>query len=104
MMRIFLLLAFIALTGCSLLMTKPEVAIKSVTLAGADRKGVQLDFLLAVKNPNSYRLNLDGYSYDLHVSSIPLARGESRDAMEFAANAATDVRLPVKVSSMTFCR
>jgi LEA14-like dessication related protein len=98
MMRIFLLLASIALAGCSLLMTKPEVAVKSVTLAGADRKGVQLDFLLAVTNPNSYRLNLDGYSYDLLVSSMPLARGESREAMEFAANAATDVRLPVKVS------
>jgi LEA14-like dessication related protein len=97
-MKMFLLLLCIALTGCSLFMTKPEVAVKSVTLAGADRKGVQLDFLLAVTNPNPYRLNLDGYSYDLLVSSMPLARGESCDAMEFAANAATDVRLPIKVS------
>jgi LEA14-like dessication related protein len=98
MMKTILLLVCIALTGCSLFMAKPEVAVKSVTLAGLDRKGVQLDFLLAVTNPNSYKLNLTGYSYDLLVSAMPLAQGESRDAIELAGNAATDVRLPVKVS------
>jgi LEA14-like dessication related protein len=98
MMKIILLLVCFALTGCSLFMAKPEVAVKSVTLAGLDRKGVMLDFLLAVTNPNSYKLNLTGYSYDLLVSAMPLAQGESRDAIELAGNAATDVRLPVKVS------
>lgn len=97
-MKIILLLVCFALTGCSLFMAKPEVAVKSVTLAGLDRKGVQLDFLLAVTNPNSYKLNLTGYSYDLLVSAMPLAQGECHDAIELAGNAATDVRLPVKVS------
>jgi LEA14-like dessication related protein len=98
MMKIFLLLLCITLTGCSLPVAKPEVAVKSVTLAGVERKGVRLVFLLAVTNPNSCKLTLTGYSYDLLASAMPLAQGESREAMEFAGNAAMDVRLPVKVS------
>jgi LEA14-like dessication related protein len=97
-MRIFLLLLVIAMTGCSLLMEKPEVAVKSVNLTGLDRKGVELEFVLAVANPNSYTLSLTGYSYNLLVSAIPLARGESREAVEFAGKAATDMRLPVRLS------
>jgi LEA14-like dessication related protein len=97
-MKMSLLLVFIALTGCSLLMAKPEVALKSVTLAGVDQKGVELDFLMAVTNPNSFKLNLTGYSYNLIVSSMPLALGESSDEIQFAGNSSTDVRLPVRVS------
>lgn len=97
-MKMSLLLVFIAMTGCSLLVSKPEVALKSVTLAGVDQKGVELDFLLVVINPNSYKLYLTGYSYNLIVSTMPLALGESRDAIPFAGNSATDVRLPVRVS------
>jgi len=97
-LKIFLLLVFMALTGCSLLIAKPDVALKSVTLTGLDQRGVQLDFLLAVTNPNPYKLNLTGYSYNLLVSTMPLAQGESREAIPFAGNAVTDVRLPVTVS------
>lgn len=97
-MKMFLLIILVALTGCSMIMSKPEVAVKSVNLAGVNGKGVQLDLLLAVTNPNPYKLNLTRYSYDLLVSAMPLARGESRDAIEFAGNAATDVMLPVTVS------
>jgi len=96
MKRLFLII-FILLSGCSLLITKPEVTVKSVSLTGVDRKGVEMDFVLTVKNPNSYRLYLTGYRYDLLVSSILMSSGESHDEMEFAGNAVTDVRMPLRV-------
>ncbi len=96
MKRLFLII-FILLSGCSLLMTKPEVAVKSVSLTGVDRKGVEMDFIISVKNPNSYSLNLTRYHYDLLVSSILMSSGESHDEMEFAGNAVTDVRMPLRV-------
>jgi LEA14-like dessication related protein len=91
----FLMLLF--LTGCSLFINKPEVEVKSVTLTGADAKGVGIDILLSVANPNSYKLTLSGYRFDLYVSSLPLTRGESGDTIEFPGKTVTDVRLPARV-------
>jgi LEA14-like dessication related protein len=87
----------ILMTGCSLLIKKPDVAVKSVTLTGLDTKGVGIDLLLAVANPNSYKLTLSGYRFDLYVLSFPLTKGESGDAIEFPGKAVTDVRLPARV-------
>ena len=97
-MRAVLLFLLLTISGCSLLITKPEVSLKSVKLSGVDEKGVNVDFLLSVTNPNPYNLHLTGYRYDLLVSALPLASGENNAAMEFAANAATDARLSVRVS------
>jgi LEA14-like dessication related protein len=80
------------------MITKPEVSVKSVNLSGVDEKGVKIEFLLSVFNPNSFNLKLNGYKYDLLVSALPLASGECSDTMEFAGNATTDVRLPVTIS------
>ena len=96
-MRRFLLFPMILLTGCSLFIQKPDVSVKSITLTGVDTKGIEVSFLLAVKNPNSYRLDLTGYRYDLYVSSVELSRGENSDSTEFPANAETDVKMPLRV-------
>jgi LEA14-like dessication related protein len=93
-----LLLGCMFLTGCSLFVTKPQVAVKAVNIAGINRGGVQLEFLIAFTNPNSYNLKLMGYSYSLFVSVLPLAKGENREVVEFAGNATTDVKLPVKIT------
>jgi LEA14-like dessication related protein len=97
-MKSFLLLGFVFLTGCSLFVTKPEIAVKSVTLAGLDSSGIKMDFLLAVTNPNAYGIKLTGHNYNLLVSDLPLAKGENREVVEFKGNAATDVRIPVIIT------
>jgi len=93
-----LLLGCMFLTGCSLFVTKPQVAVKAVNFSGINRGGVELEFLLAVTNPNSYNLKLMGYSYSLFVSALPLAQGEKREVVEFAGNATTDFKLPVRIT------
>jgi LEA14-like dessication related protein len=97
-MKMLVLLGFLLITGCSLLVTKPEIAVKSVNIAGVDREGVKMDFLLAVTNPNSYGLKLTGYTYNLLVSDLPLAKGENHDVVEFSGNTTTDFRLPVRIT------
>src|ERR1017187_7199823 len=72
--KLFVLLPVILLTGCSLFMSKPEIAVKGVEIASVNRAGVEMDFLIAVTNPNSYSLKLTGYSYNLSVSALPLAK------------------------------
>jgi len=97
-MKRLVLLGFLLITGCSLLVTKPEIAVKSVNIAGVDREGVKMDFLVAVTNPNSYGLKLTGYTYNLLVADLPLAEGENHDVVEFNGNTTTDFRLPVRIT------
>ncbi len=97
-MKRLVLLGFLLITGCSLLVTKPEIAVKSVNIAGVDREGVKMDFLVAVTNPNSYGLKLTGYTYNLLVADLPLAKGENHDVVEFNGNTTTDFRLPVRIT------
>ena len=97
-MKSFVLLAFIFFTGCSLFVAKPEIAVKGVNIAGVDRNGVEMDFQLAVTNPNSYSLKLTGYNYNLLVSALQLAQGENHEVVEFNGNTTTDFRLPVRIT------
>jgi LEA14-like dessication related protein len=97
-MKWLVLLGFLLITGCSLLVTKPEIAVKSVNIAGVDREGVKMDFLVAVTNPNSYSLKLTGYTYNLLVADLPLAKGENHDVVEFKGNTTTDFSLPVRIT------
>ncbi len=97
-MKKLLIFVLAFLSGCSFFVTKPDVAVKSVTVTGLDSNGAEVAFLLAVTNPNSYNLKLTGYDYTLLVSDFPLARGEVREVIEFAGKTTTDVRLPVRVA------
>ena len=97
MLKITLLVLTISLAGCSLFVEKPEVSVKNVNFKGLDRNGVGVDLLLAVSNPNSFRLTMNGYSYELFINEMPLTRGEGHDTVDFAPNSITDVHLPVRV-------
>jgi LEA14-like dessication related protein len=81
-----------------LFIKKPEVAIKTVTLTGVDRGGIEMEFLLAVNNPNSYKLKFIGYTYNLFMSALPLASGENHDVVEFAGNTIIDIKLPTRIA------
>jgi LEA14-like dessication related protein len=97
-MKWFALLGFIVITGCSLIVTKPEIAVKAINITGVEREGVEMDFLIAVTNPNSYNLRLTGYRYNLLVTNLPLAKGENHEIVEINANTTTDIRLPVRIT------
>jgi LEA14-like dessication related protein len=78
--------------------TNPRVSVKDTQVVGLHGDGLDLEFLLAVTNPNSFKVRLKGCNYNLRVAALPLAKGESRQEVEFTGNATTDVRLPVRVA------
>jgi LEA14-like dessication related protein len=97
-MKKLLLFLFVFLTACTMIVEKPTVHIKDVRFTGLDGKGVCLDFLLNVTNPNAFDLPLKGYTYDVRLMALPLARGESKDCRTFYGKTSTEMLIPVKIS------
>jgi len=95
---VLLLLLLVGLTGCTKFVTAPVVTVRDLSVVSLDGAGAGMELLLTVKNPNSYDVTLLGYSYDLKVMSLPLAKGGAREEIKFAADSETDLRIPIKVS------
>ena len=93
-----LLCCLIFMTGCSVFVKSPQVQVKDVNVVSLDGGGAGIEFYLAVTNPNAFGLKLEGYSYDLKVLAMPLAKGGARQTIEFPAKSTTDVRLPVRIA------
>ncbi|ABK98787.1 LEA type 2 family protein [Pelobacter propionicus] len=93
----FLLFPLLLLCGCSLLLKEPDVSLTRTSIIGMDTAGADIECALAISNPNSYDLTLQGYSYDLRVMSLPLAAGRLHQPLTLPAGAKTDMRLPIRV-------
>ncbi|WP_298269805.1 LEA type 2 family protein [Geobacter sp.] len=98
MKKMLLLLFSLVLAACSLFVSEPKVKVKDLAVVGLGAEGANLEFLLAVTNPNSFPLTLRGYTYDVRVMALPLTKGGLRERVEFPAGETTDVRLPFRVA------
>jgi LEA14-like dessication related protein len=96
--HIILLLLLVSLTACTALVKEPVVSVKDLNVVSLDSAGAGMELYLGVTNPNSYEITLKGYSYDLKVMALPLAKGGAREEIRFPANAETDVRIPIRLS------
>jgi LEA14-like dessication related protein len=92
-----LLLLLLLLVGCSSMVADPDVKVSRVNVVGFDSSGLDLEFYLNVDNPNSFGVKLEGYSYDVQVMTLPVARGGARERVLFKPASTTDMRLPVRV-------
>jgi LEA14-like dessication related protein len=97
-MRKLLLAGILLLSACTAFIDKPRVEVKDVRFAGIDGEGVSIDFLMAVTNPNSFDLTLNGYAYDLRLLALPLAKGTSEENQRFPAGTTSDALIPVRVA------
>jgi LEA14-like dessication related protein len=86
------------ITGCAAFVQKPQLSLKSTTIAGLDSAGADIEFYLGVTNPNSFDVTLLGYTYQLKVMSLPLAAGGLQESLLLAAGQETEMRLPIRVS------
>jgi LEA14-like dessication related protein len=96
----YLLLPVLALlfAGCAALVKEPAVAVKDLRLVALDGGAARMELDLSVKNRNPYGVKLLGYSYDLKVMKLPLAKGGAREEVEFPAHTETDLRIPIAIS------
>ena len=97
-MKYLLPCLFLILSGCSLVFTKPTVTFRELKLVDIDTKGMSLNLLLNVNNPNSYDITLDGYRYSFNIQGLPLGSGEKKELVQFPGKKATDIQVPVRVT------
>lgn len=95
---VWMLLLVLCCSGCSLFLKEPQVSVRDLNVVSLDPTGLGMELYLTVKNPNSFDVRLLGYSYDLKIMALPLAKGGARDEVRFAADSETDVRIPIKIS------
>lgn len=93
-----LLLPVLLSAGCTVFVREPVVAVREFKVVSLDGAGAGMELNLTVKNSNPYDLKLLGYSYDLKVLTLPLAKGGAREEVNFPAGVVTNLRIPVRVS------
>ena len=93
-----LLLLFVLLTGCTTFVKAPEVTVQDLNVVSLDAGGAGMELYLKVNNTNTFDLSLQGYSYDLKIMALPLAKGGAREEVKFLASAETDLRIPIRIS------
>lgn len=93
-----LLLLVVLLSGCSTFINAPVVTVQDLKVVSVDPTGAGMELYLTVNNPNSFDVKLQGYSYDLKVMTLLLAKGGAREEVKFAAMAESDLRIPIRIS------
>jgi LEA14-like dessication related protein len=97
MKRLVFIIGLMLLTGCRQLVTPPEVTFRDLKITGAGTDGVNFDIDLTVRNPNSFALTLEGYTYRVRVMDLPLTTGGVRDTFSFEPHQENDLRIPVHI-------
>jgi LEA14-like dessication related protein len=96
-----LLLLVLGLTSCAALkesIKKPEVSVQKVNVTGITLSGMDVAFVLAVKNPNPLGITLDGLSYKLDIEDKKLLSGKSGQKLKLAANGSSSLTLPLSLA------
>ena len=86
------------LAGCTLFVKDPVVTVKGLDVVSVDGGGAGMELRLSVKNPNPFDIRLRGFSYDLKVMALPLAKGGVLEGTTFPSGAETELRVPIRVS------
>jgi LEA14-like dessication related protein len=77
---------------------KPELQFRGIRVNSVGLEGASLEILVDVYNPNSYRLGLDRFSYDLAIEDVHWGLGSTSDPVAVEGRNSTTVRLPLDVS------
>jgi LEA14-like dessication related protein len=87
--------------GCSNLagvFEQPDLQFRGIRVNSLGFDGASVDILVDVFNPNSYRLGLERFSYDLAIEGIHWGLGTTNSALSVDARNSATIRLPLEVS------
>lgn len=102
MKRIMVVLLAAAATACASLgratFREPVVTYKDAVITGLGISGGNLEVVLSVYNPNSYRLDGTGLTYRINVDSVPFGSGNLNERFTVQEGDSTMVRLPLSFS------
>jgi LEA14-like dessication related protein len=89
-------LAFVlAGAGCSAVFQKPELEFRGLRVNSIGLGGASLDVVVDVYNPNSFRLGVDRFTYDLTVENVHFGTGETNAPVSVEGRGTATVRLPL---------
>ena len=77
---------------------KPDLQFRGLRVNSIGYDGASLDILVDVYNPNSYRLPLQRFSYDLAIENVHWGLGTTDTPLAVEARNSATVRLPLQVS------
>lgn len=98
---LFALFLAAMLSSCASLkesIKKPEVSVQQAKITGISLNGMDVDFVLGVKNPNPIGLSLDGLSYKLDIEEKTLLKGKTAHKLKLAANGQSTLTLPLALA------
>ena len=99
MKRITLALLVGAATACaslgSVAFREPVISYKDAVITGLGISGGNLEVVLSIYNPNSFRLDGTGLTYRVAVDSVPFGNGSLSDRFAVQQGDSTMVRLPL---------
>ena len=104
MRRIFVYRSLALLTvvllgwGCAAVFEQPELQFRGIRVNSIGYDGASLELLVDVFNPNSYRLGLERFSYDLAIEGISWGLGNTDAPLAVEARNSATIRLPLEVS------
>lgn len=100
--RLLLLLPIsIGLISCAALkesIKKPEVSVQQVKVTGVTLSGMDVAFVLRVKNSNPIGITLEGLSYKLDIEEKNLLKGKTGQKLKVAANGSSTLTLPLSLA------
>lgn len=98
--RVVLAVAALALTGCATLgraaFKEPQVVLREIAVTGVGLSGGSLDVVLAVHNPNGYKLDALRMSYRVDIDSTNVGAGELDQRFIVPSKDSSIVRVPVR--------
>jgi LEA14-like dessication related protein len=74
---------------------KPELEFRGIRIGAIGLGGASIDVVVDVYNPNSYRLGLDRFTYDLTIENVRFGAGEIETPVSVDGRSTVTVRLPL---------
>jgi LEA14-like dessication related protein len=95
---LFLVLAGARCSNLSGVFEKPDLQFRGLRVNSIGLDGASLDIVVDVYNPNSYRLGLERFSYDLAIENVHFGAGATDSPLSLDARNTATVRLPLEVN------
>ncbi len=96
-----ILISFLCLNGCTLVLKKPEVAMKDFEIKKFTEKTIDLSVKIQVKNPNHMDLDVEQLKYGFQLNNSAFYRQELPSKLEIDGKSTKEIDLPISVPTDT---
>lgn len=76
----------------------PELSLQGLKITKLSFSGMDIDLIIRLKNPNSFRFDINNLNYNIQIKEIPVASGFTEKAASIPAKGKGDFRLPIKLN------